>query len=108
MEILKTMVFCEENGRFYLMDTVEYEDNWWIALKWINNPSAGQQRPSIIIKPKPEKGILDMIDSGKPCDFRLPFQVPKSLAENGEISDRILNDFYIVENPKISLPIRFE
>jgi hypothetical protein len=99
------MVIIEENGSFQKVDTINYDNNWWLVPEWYDNKSKGWIMPKRIIQ-------LDslphqVIDSGNPVDFVLDNPMPKDVFD-GKTKKHKSKQFCVLIDPEIKLPRHFE
>ena len=78
MDVCKTFAFFSdhEQGSPHLIDTIFYEDRWWLVGTWLESNATGDRVPETLV-------LLDTLRhreiEGKPYRFALKPEIPKSV-----------------------------
>ncbi len=78
MEVCKTFAFISDRDQVspHLIDTIFYEDRWWLVGTWLESNATGDRVPETLV-------LLDTLRhreiEGKPYRFALKPEIPKSV-----------------------------
>ncbi len=78
MDVCKTFAFFSdhEQGSPHLIDTIFYEDRWWLVGTWLESNATGDRVPETLV-------LLDTLRhqeiEGKPYRFALKPAIPRSV-----------------------------
>lgn len=52
MDIFKTYLFFSgyDEGNSYLVDTIFYNEEWWLVASWLENKSTGEKIPDRLVR----------------------------------------------------------
>ena len=103
-ELLKTLALISDHGQFRLIDTIDYENNWWLVFDWIDNITQKWSKPKRIVKLNSLSYIK--MDDGLPYDFTLNGEVSISLfsAPIQNLPQHVI----AIDNPDILVPLQIE
>ena len=76
-ELLKTIVLFSETMTIETVDTIDYENKWWLVVDWLDNTLEKWSTPKriICIDSFPHQKYEDSV----PADFHIKGLIPKEL-----------------------------
>ena len=85
MEVFKTYLFFEgyDEGHSYLIDTIHFENQWWLVGDWLQKPDANKKYPGNMVC---LSGLRYQEVNGEEYRFILNNSLPHSLF-GGEVQD---------------------
>lgn len=101
MKIFKTMIFHEGEPSVYAVDTIKYQDAFWLVTEWRDTPSERKKQPARIIRMDSE--WLHTIPEGGPADFELERPMPRAVFDDEILSIELKDMFVVIEEPEIYL-----
>ena len=78
MDVWKTFAFVSDDGQVspHLIDTIFYEDRWWLVGTWLESNATEDRVPETLV-------LLDTLRhqkiEGKPYRFVLKHEIPKAV-----------------------------
>jgi hypothetical protein len=103
MELLKTLALFDHLGKWYRIDTIEYQGKWWLVPEWLACKDKKWKRPKLLIS-------LDSFeysknDSGHPADFLISGSITKGVLDGKAPPERHLE---VINNPDILFSLQIQ
>ncbi len=83
MDVFKTHLFFEDHdqGFPYLIDTIQYEEGWWLVGSWLVHNATQERIPERLVR---LTGLRFQEVHGQPYRFLLNNSLPKSVLDGEE------------------------
>jgi hypothetical protein len=97
VEIFKTQLFFEgyDEGHSYLVDTIFFENQWWLVATWLSSNTKSEKIPERLIR---LSGLRYQEVDGKPYRFLLTNAIPKSVFDGREQEGYVIADYPVLES----------
>ena len=105
MDVCKTFAFFSdhEQGSPHLIDTIFYEDRWWLVGTWLESNATGDRVPEMLV-------LLDTFRhreiEGKPYRFALKPAIPRSVLRGEAREGYVVATYQVLDDTQGSTDSR--
>ncbi len=99
MDVCKTFAFISDTDEVspHLIDTIFYEDRWWLVGTWLESNATGDRVPETLV-------LLDTLRhqeiEGKPYRFVLNNEIPRAVLRGEAREGYVVATYRVLDDPQ--------